>query len=84
MPHSDENEVLEIADADAVQQRLHKSLREQQRLREAGDPHRLALDRRLREIRQKRAVSWAQEFEHTGEMISPPIEDTAGYSIAAE
>ncbi len=84
------DDIHENAEAAARQNFLNQSLAEQQALREAGDPKRLAADARLAEIRQQNAVAWGEELVKTGEAdtMGRPIEDTTRYSerrlIAAE
>lgn len=84
MNGSDEIEVLENAERTVMQERLAASLAEQQKLREAGDPERLALDQRLEEMRQARTAEWVIELIATGELDGHPIEDMSPYQYAAE
>lgn len=84
MNGSDEIEVLENAERTVMQERLAASLAEQQKLREAGDPERLALDQRLEEMRQARTAAWVIELIATGELDGHPIEDMSPYQYAAE
>ena len=76
MPEKDD--VFENWSALKTAEELQTSLDEQEALRQAGDPKRLALDQIL-------AQQWGIELEKTGEPERRAIEDHApNYAIAAK